>query len=55
MLDLDSSHEVRAELAKELNAVADVIGDSVGLNVWLHQTVLKKIAENVSTQNILFT
>lgn len=46
LLDLDSSREAREELAKELNAPADVTGDSARLNVWLHKTVLKKIAEN---------
>lgn len=46
LLDLDSSREARAELAKELNAPADVSGDSARLNVWLHKEVLKKIAAN---------
>lgn len=46
LLDLDSSRESRAELAKELNAPADVTGDSARLNVWLHKEVLRKIAAN---------
>jgi hypothetical protein len=46
LLDLDSSREARAELAKELNAPADVSGDSARLNVWLHKEVLRKIAAN---------
>jgi hypothetical protein len=46
LLDIDSSREAREELAKELNAPADVTGDSARLNVWLHKTVLKKISEN---------
>lgn len=46
LLDLDSSREARAELAEELNAPADVVGDSARLNVWLHKEVLRKIAEN---------
>ena len=46
LLDLDSSREARAELAEELNAPADVTGDSARLNVWLHKEVLRKIAAN---------
>lgn len=46
LLDLDSSRESREELAKELNAPADVTGDSARMNVWLHKEVLRKIAAN---------
>jgi hypothetical protein len=46
LLDLDSSREAREELAKELNAPADVTGDSARLNTWLHKEVLRKIAAN---------
>lgn len=46
LLELDSSREAREELAKELNAPADVTGDSARLNVWLHKEVLRKIAAN---------
>ena len=46
LLDLDSSREARAELAEELNAPADVKGDSARLNVWLHKEVLRQIAAN---------
>lgn len=46
LLDLDSSREAREELAKELNAPAEVTGDSARLNTWLHKEVLRKIAEN---------
>lgn len=46
LLDLDNSREARTELAKELGAPADVMGDSARMNTWLHKTVLKKIAEN---------
>ena len=46
LLDIDSSREAREELAKELNAPADVTGDSARLNVWLHKEVLKRIAAN---------
>lgn len=47
LLDLDSSKEARIELAKELGCPEDLIGgDYSKMNVWLHKTVLKKIAEN---------
>lgn len=46
LLDIDSSREARIELAKELGAPADVMSDSARMNVWLHKTVMKKIAEN---------
>lgn len=46
LLDIDSSREAREELAKELGCPADQMSDSARMNVWLHKTVLKKIAEN---------
>lgn len=46
LLELDSSREAREELAKELGCPADQMSDSARMNVWLHKTVLKKIAEN---------
>ena len=46
LLDLDSSFEGRKEMAEELGCPADLMGDSAKMNVWLHKTVLKKIAEN---------
>lgn len=46
LLDIDSSREARNELAKELNCPEDLMHDSAKMNVWLHKTVLKKIAEN---------
>ena len=46
LLDIDSSREARNELAKELGCPADLMNDSAKMNVWLHKTVLKKIAEN---------
>ena len=46
LLDIDNSNEARVELAKELNAPQEVMGDSARLNTWLHKTVLRKIAEN---------
>ena len=46
LLDIDSSREARAELAKELGCPADLMGDSAKMNVWLHKEVLKQIARN---------
>lgn len=46
LLDMDNSRESRTELAKELNAPQDVMGDSARMNTWLHKEVLRKIAEN---------
>ena len=46
LLGIDSSLTSRKELAKELGCPADLMGDSAKMNVWLHKTVLAKIAEN---------
>ncbi len=46
LLEIDSSREARNELAKELGCPDDLMKDSAKMNVWLHKTVLKKIAEN---------
>lgn len=47
LLEIDSSLEARKELAVELGCPADKIGgDYAEMNVWLHKTVLKKIALN---------
>lgn len=46
LLGLDSSLEERKELAKELGCPVDKMGDSAQMNMWLHKTVLQKIAEN---------
>jgi len=46
LLDLDSSGEARKEMAVELGCPEDMMHDSAKMNVWLHKTVLKKIAEN---------
>jgi hypothetical protein len=55
LLDIDHSREARIELAKELGAPEEVMGDSARMNTWLHKTVLKKIAENGGNipQNLL--
>jgi hypothetical protein len=46
LLDIDSSFAARKELAVELGAPADVMGDSAKMNMWLHKTVLQRIAQN---------
>jgi hypothetical protein len=46
LLDIDSSLEARKELAKELGCPAALMGDSAQMNVWLHKTVLARIAAN---------
>lgn len=46
LLGLDSSLAVRKELASELGCPADKMGDSAQMNMWLHKTVLQKLAEN---------
>ena len=46
LLDMDSSLAARKELATELGAPADKMGDSAQMNMWLHKTVLQKIADN---------
>ncbi len=46
LLEIDNSYDARVELAKELEAPQEVMGDSARMNTWLHKTVLKKIAEN---------
>ena len=46
LLGIDSSLTSRKELAVELGCPADLMGDSAKMNVWLHKTVLAKIAQN---------
>ena len=46
LLGIDSSFEARKELAVELGCPSDKMADSAEMNVWLHKTVLQKIAEN---------
>lgn len=46
LLDIDSSLSARKELAKELGCPADLMGDSAKMNIWLHKTVLARIAAN---------
>lgn len=46
LLGLDSSLAARKELAGELGCPADKLGDSAQMNMWLHKTVLQKLAAN---------
>lgn len=47
LLGIDSSLKARKELAAELGCPSDLIGgDYSKMNIWLHKTVLQKIAEN---------
>ena len=46
LLGLDSSLAARKELAAELGCPSEKMGDSAQMNMWLHKTVLKKLAEN---------
>ncbi len=46
LLGIDSSFAARKELASELACPADKMADSAQMNMWLHKTVLQKIADN---------
>ena len=46
LLDIDSSLTARKELATELGCPANLMGDSAQMNMWLHKTVLAKLAAN---------
>ena len=46
LLGLDSSLASRKELAAELACPTDKMGDSAQMNMWLHKTVLQKLADN---------
>jgi hypothetical protein len=46
LLGLDSSLASRKALAAELACPADKMGDSAQMNMWLHKTVLQKLADN---------
>jgi hypothetical protein len=45
LLDLDSSHAARIELAHELHYSGST-EDSAATNIWLHAQVMQKLAEN---------
>jgi hypothetical protein len=46
ILGFDSSFAARKALAEELACPADRMADSASMNMWLHKTVLAKIAAN---------
>ncbi len=47
LLGMDSSLTARKELATELGCPTELMGgDYAKMNIWLHKTVLQKIAEN---------
>ena len=46
LLEMDSSLTARKELAAELGCPADLMGDSAKMNIWLHKTVLARVAAN---------
>lgn len=46
LLDIDSSLGARKDLAKELGCPDELMGDSAKMNMWLHKTVLARLAAN---------
>ncbi len=46
LLDIDSGFAARKELAVELGCPAELMDDSAKMNIWLHKTVLARIAAN---------
>lgn len=46
LIGLDSSLATRKELATELGCPSDKMSDSAQMNIWLHKTVLQKLADN---------
>jgi hypothetical protein len=46
LLGLDSSLNARKELASELGCPTQIMADSAQMNIWLHKTVLQKLAQN---------
>ncbi|RYF42098.1 MAG: DUF3597 domain-containing protein [Comamonadaceae bacterium] len=46
LLDIDSSLDARKELAKELSCPPELMNDSAKMNMWLHKTVLARLAAN---------
>ena len=55
LLDIDSSLAARKELATELGCPPELMEDSAKMNMWLHKTVLARIAANGGNvpQNLL--
>jgi hypothetical protein len=46
LLKIDNSYAARKELAVELGCPPELMGDSAQMNMWLHKTVLQRIAAN---------
>lgn len=46
LLGMDSSLTARKELASELGCPPEKMADSAQMNMWLHKTVLQKLADN---------
>jgi len=46
LLSLDSSLNTRKDMTTELGCPADKLGDSAQMNMWLHKTVMQKLAAN---------
>lgn len=46
LLGLDSSLTTRKELATELGCPTNLMSDSAQMNMWLHKSVLQKLAQN---------
>ena len=46
LLGIDSSFAARKELAHELGCPQELMADSAKMNMWLHKTVLQRIADN---------
>jgi hypothetical protein len=46
LLEIDSSFAARKALATEMGCPAELMGDSAQMNIWLHKTVLARIAAN---------
>ena len=45
LLEIDGSCAARRELATELGCPSELMGDAAHMNMWLHKTVLQKIAD----------
>lgn len=46
LLEIDNSFAARKLLAVELGCPPELMKESADMNMWLHKTVLKKVAEN---------
>ena len=46
LLGLESNFTARKELAVELGCPSEKMSDSAQMNMWLHKTVLQKLADN---------